>query len=69
MNTSNNKAANAPNNNSIDHQRVELAQMLKAKQVPMDTFVSWLKREYQVEKLENLNVNQIEEVKHRVASW
>lgn len=69
MNTSNNKAANAPNNNSIDHQRVELAQMLKAKQVPMDTFVSWLKREYQVEKLENLNVNQVEEVKHKVASW
>lgn len=69
MNTSNNKPTNAPGNNSIDHQRIELAKMLKAKQVPMDTFVSWLKREYQVEKLENLNINQVEEVKHRVASW
>lgn len=65
----NNKPMNAPNNNSIDHQRVELAKMLKAKQVPMDTFVSWLKREYKVEKLENLNINQVEEVKHKVASW
>ena len=68
-NASNNKSTNAPNNNSIDHQRIELAQMLKAKQVPMDTFVSWLKRVYQVEKLENLNINQVEDVKHRVASW
>lgn len=68
-NASNNKPTNAPNNNVIEHQRVELAQMLKAKQVPMDTFVNWLKREYHVEKLENLNVNQVEEVKHKVASW
>lgn len=68
INTSNNNPTNAANS-IIDHQRVELAQMLKAKQVPMDTFVSWLKREYKVEKLENLNINQIEEVKHKVASW
>lgn len=69
INASNNKPPNTPNNNVIEHQRVELAQMLKAKQVPMDTFMNWLKREYHVEKLENLNVNQVEEVKHRVASW
>lgn len=69
INASNNNPKNGPNNNSIDHQRVELAKMLKAKQVPMDTFVSWLKREYKVEKLENLNIDQIEEVKHKVASW
>lgn len=69
INTSNNKAANAPSNNIIELQRVELAQMLKAKQVPMNTFMNWLKREYHVEKLENLNVNQVEEVKHKVASW
>lgn len=69
MNTSNNKSTNTPNNNVIEHQRIDLAKMLKAKQVPMDTFINWLKREYHVEKLENLNVNQVEEVKHRVASW
>ena len=65
----NNKPVNTPNNNVIEHQRIDLAKMLKAKQVPMDTFVNWLKREYHVEKLENLNINQIEEVKHKVASW
>lgn len=65
----NNKPTNASNNNSIDQQRIDLAKMLKAKQVPMDTFMNWLKREYHVEKLENLNVNQVEEVKHKVASW
>lgn len=65
----NNKPVNTPNNNVIEHQRIDLAKMLKAKQVPMDTFVNWLKREYHVEKLENLNVNQVEEVKHKVASW
>lgn len=64
----NNNPTNAANS-IIEHQRIELAKVLKAKQVPMDTFVSWLKREYKVEKLENLNINQIEEVKHRVASW
>ena len=64
----NNNPTNAPNS-IVEHQRIELAKVLKAKQVPMDTFVSWLKREYKVEKLENLNINQIEEVKHRVASW
>lgn len=69
MNAPNNKPTNAPNNNAIEHQRIDLAKMLKAKQVPMDTFINWLKREYHVEKLENLNVNQVEEVKHRVASW
>lgn len=69
MNTPNNKPTNTPTNNVIEHQRIDLAKMLKAKQVPMDTFVNWLKREYKVEKLENLNINQVEEVKHRVASW
>lgn len=68
-NAPNNNPTNTPDNNVIEHQRIDLAKMLKAKQVPMNTFMNWLKREYHVEKLENLNVNQVEEVKHKVASW
>ncbi len=65
----NNKPMNQQNNNLLEKHRVEIAQMLKAKQVPTDVFVNWLRNNYNVEKLEQLNEKQIVEVQNKVASW
>lgn len=65
----NNKPINQSNNNLLEKHRVEIAQMLKAKQAPPDVFVNWLRNNYNVEKLEQLNEKQIVEVQNKVASW
>lgn len=68
-NPANNKPTNTASNNQLENYRAEIANILNAKRIQTDIFINWLKREYQVEKLENLNVNQVEEVKNKVASW
>lgn len=68
-NPDNNKPMNTASNNQLENYRAEIAHILNVKKIQTDIFINWLKREYQVEKLENLNVNQVEEVKNKVASW
>lgn len=64
-----NSNRNQGQNKTLEQYRREIAQILNAKKIPPETFVSFLKREYKVDKLENLNLKQIQEVKGKVASW
>lgn len=65
----NNKPINAPNNNQLEGYRVEIANMLKVKQIPPERLVAWLKQNYKVDKLEKLNPMQCKTVHDEVARW
>lgn len=65
----NNKPMNQQNNNQLENHRVEIANMLKVKNIPPERLVAWLKQNYQVDKLEKLNPVQCKTVRDEVASW
>lgn len=65
----NNKPINTPNNNQLENYRVEIANMLKVKQIPPERLVAWLKQNYKVDKLEKLNPVQCKTVHDEVARW
>lgn len=65
----NNKPINTPNNNQLENYRVEIANMLKVKQIPPERLVAWLKQNYKVDKLEKLNPTQCKTVHDEVARW
>lgn len=65
----NNKTTNTQNSNQLENYRVEIANMLKVKQIPLEKLVAWLKQNYQVDKLEKLNPMQCKTVHDEVARW
>lgn len=54
---------------NISKVRNEIAQMLKAKNYDFNNFVEYLKQNYGVEKIEELPVEKLMQLKNIVASW
>ena len=65
----NNKPMNTQDISQLDGYRVEIANMLKVKQIPPERLVAWLKQNYKVDKLEKLNPVQCKTVHDEVARW
>lgn len=64
----NNQQRNNPNN-ILESTRREISQTLKAKEIPNEDFIYWLNRNYNTDKLDGLQVNQLNEIRSQVASW
>ena len=54
---------------NVSKVRNEIAQMLKAKNYDFNKFVGYLKQNYEVEKIEELPVEKLMQLKNTVASW
>lgn len=63
-----NQQGNNPNN-ILESTRREISQTLKAKEIPNEDFIYWLNRNYNTDKLDGLQVNQLNEIRSQVASW
>lgn len=64
----NNQQGNNPNN-ILESTRREISQTLKAKHIQNKDFINWLKKNYNTDKLDGLQVNQLNAIKSQVASW
>lgn len=64
----NNQQGNNPSN-ILENTRREISQMLKAKHIQNKDFINWLKKNFNTDKLEGLQVNQLNAIKSQVASW
>lgn len=49
--------------------KIEFAQLLKVKGIPFTQFIDYLKENYRVDKLDGLNVNQLEQLKKTISAW
>lgn len=69
--TKNTKANAQRNAQGVDILKVrnEIAQTLKAKNYDFNKFVEYLKKTYEVEKIENLPVEKLMELKNTVSHW
>lgn len=68
-NTQANKQGNSPQGVNISKVRNEIAQTLEAKNYDFNKFVEYLKKTYGVEKIDNLPVEKLVELKDTVAHW
>lgn len=68
-NTQANKQSNGQQAIDISKVRNEIAQTLKAKNYDFNKFVEYLKKTYGVEKIENLPVEKLMELKNTVSHW
>ncbi len=64
----NNQQGNNPSN-ILENTRREISQMLKVKHIQNRDFINWLKKNYNTDKLDGLQVNQLNTIKSQVASW
>lgn len=64
----NNQQGKNPNN-ILENTRREISQMLKAKHIQNKDFINWLKKNFNTDKLDGLQVNQLNAIKSQVASW
>lgn len=64
----NNQQGNNPSN-ILENTRKEISQMLKAKHIQNKDFINWLKKNFNTDKLDGLQVNQLNAIKSQVASW
>lgn len=55
--------------NILESSRKEISQMLKVKHIQNKDFINWLKKNYNTDKLDGLQVNQLNAIKSQVASW
>lgn len=55
--------------NILESTRKEISQMLKAKHIQNKDFINWLKKNFNTDKLDGLQVNQLNAIKSQVASW
>lgn len=64
----NNQQWNNPNN-ILESTRREISQTLKVKHIQNKDFINWLKKNFNTDKLDGLQVNQLNAIKSQVASW
>lgn len=64
----NNQQRSNPSN-ILESTRKEISQMLKAKHIQNKDFINWLKKNFNTDKLDGLQVNQLNAIKSQVASW
>lgn len=63
-----NQQGNNPSN-ILENTRREISQMLKAKHIQNKDFINWLKKNFNTDKLDGLQVTQLNAIKSQVASW
>lgn len=49
--------------------KIEFAQLLKVKGIPFTQFIDYLKENYKADKLDGLNMNQLEQLKKTIGAW
>lgn len=49
--------------------KIEFAQLLKVKEIPFTRLAEYLKENYKVDKLDGLNMNQLEQLKKTISAW
>lgn len=49
--------------------KIEFAQLLKVKGIPFTQFIDYLKENYKADKIDGLNINQLENLKKTIGAW
>lgn len=60
---------NIPQNGNTEKYRNEIANILKAKEIPFKVFTDWLQNNLNTGNLDGLNINQLEQIKKTIAEW
>lgn len=60
---------NIPQNGNTEKYRAEIANILKAKEIPFKVFTDWLQNNLNTSSLNGLSVNQLEQIKKAIAEW
>lgn len=60
---------NIPQNGNTEKYRAEIANILKAKEIPFKVFTDWLQNNLNTGNLDGLNINQLEQIKKTIAEW
>lgn len=60
---------NIPQNGNTEKYRNEIANILKAKEIPFKMFTDWLQNNLNTGNLDGLSVSQLEQIKKTIAEW
>lgn len=60
---------NIPQNGNTEKYRTEIANILKAKEIPFRVFTDWLQNNLNTGNLDGLNISQLEQIKKTIAEW
>lgn len=60
---------NIPQNGNTEKYRNEIANILKAKEIPFKVFTDWLQNNLNTGNLEGLSVNQLDQIKRTITEW
>ena len=60
---------NIPQNGNTEKYRTEIANILKAKEIPFKVFTDWLQNNLNTGNLDGLNISQLEQIKKMIAEW
>ena len=60
---------NIPQNGNTEKYRTEIANVLKAKEIPFKVFTDWLQNNLNTGNLDGLNISQLEQIKKTIAEW
>lgn len=58
-----------PKTKTANDYKIEFAQLLKVKGIPFTQFIDYLKENYKADKLDGLNINQLENLKKTISAW
>lgn len=60
---------NIPQNGNAEKYRTEIANILKAKEIPFRVFTDWLQNNLNTGNLDGLSISQLEQIKKTIAEW
>ena len=63
------KQASKPKGKTVGDYKKEFANILKVKEIPFEKFVSYLKTNYNADKIDGLNMNQLENLRKIISKW
>lgn len=60
---------NIPQNGNTEKYRAEIANILKAKEIPFKVFTDWLQNNLSTGNLDGLSISQLDQIKRTIAEW
>lgn len=60
---------NIPQSGNLEKYRNEIANILKAKEIPFKVFTDWLQNNLNKGNLDGLSISQLEQIKKTIAEW
>lgn len=63
------KQAYKPKKKTVGDYKKEFANILKVKEIPFERLVAYLKENYGADKIDGLNINQLENLKKTIGEW